>query len=70
MVLSFPVGTDPWSRYTHWKQTVFYLHDNMTVKKGEEILGVFQCKPNQSNNVSVQPSPPTHGTQSPAPTVF
>jgi hypothetical protein len=38
--------------YTHWKQTVFYLENSLTVKKGEEIFGNFQCNPNKKNNVS------------------
>jgi protein arginine N-methyltransferase 1 len=42
-------STGPENRYTHWKQTVFYLNDSLTVKKGEEIHGVFSCKPNQRN---------------------
>ena len=41
------------SRYTHWKQTVFYMDDYITCKTGEEIYGVFAMKPNKENNVSV-----------------
>ncbi|VDO87745.1 unnamed protein product, partial [Schistosoma mattheei] len=41
-------------RYTHWKQTVFYLDngddDCLTVKKGEHINGVMSIKPNERNN--------------------
>jgi len=43
-------STSPDSRYTHWKQTVFYFDDCITVKKGEEVHGVFACKPNQTNH--------------------
>jgi protein arginine N-methyltransferase 1 len=43
-------STSPDSRYTHWKQTVFYLEDSMTVKKGEDIYGTFSMKPNLRNN--------------------
>ncbi|XP_037944680.1 protein arginine N-methyltransferase 1 [Teleopsis dalmanni] len=43
-------STSPDATYTHWKQTVFYLDDYMTVKKGEEITGTFKMKPNQRNN--------------------
>lgn len=42
----------PESPYTHWKQTVFYLDDYMTVKTGEEIFGTISMKPNVKNNVS------------------
>jgi len=34
-------STAPEATYTHWKQTVFYLEDYVTVKKGEELTGVF-----------------------------
>jgi protein arginine N-methyltransferase 1 len=42
-------STGPENRYTHWKQTVFYLNDYLTVKKGEEVYGVFSCEPNKRN---------------------
>jgi len=42
-------STGPPSQYTHWKQTVFYLNDILSIKKGEEIRGEFSCKPNQKN---------------------
>lgn len=43
-------STSPESPYTHWKQTVFYFDEYMTVKKNEEITGVFKMKPNARNN--------------------
>lgn len=43
----------PESPYTHWKQTVFYLDDYLTVKTGEEIFGTINMKPNVKNNVSL-----------------
>lgn len=45
----------PESPYTHWKQTVFYLDDYLTVKTGEEIFGTISMKPNVKNNVSNAP---------------
>jgi protein arginine N-methyltransferase 1 len=47
-----PTGfsTAPEARYTHWKQTVFYFDDYLTVKAGEEIYGVIAIKPNSRNN--------------------
>jgi len=42
-------STGPHAQYTHWKQTVFYLSDVLSVKKGEEIRGEFFCKPNSKN---------------------
>jgi len=42
-------STAPEAPYTHWKQTVFYLEDYLTCKKGEEVYGVFKMKPNERN---------------------
>jgi len=42
-------STAPEAPYTHWKQTVFYLEDCLTCKKGEEVYGVFRLKPNTRN---------------------
>lgn len=42
-------STGPESRYTHWKQTVFYLKDTLTVKMGEEISGEFNIHQNKRN---------------------
>jgi len=42
-------STSPHSQYTHWKQTVFYLNDVISMKKGEEIRGEFAMKPNATN---------------------
>lgn len=41
--------TSPEGNYTHWKQTVFYLTDFLTAKKGEEVCGVFGIKQNPEN---------------------
>lgn len=51
--LTFPVlpVTGPESPYTHWKQTVFYMEDYLTVKTGEEIFGTIGMRPNAKNNV-------------------
>merc|ERR1711890_211069 len=35
--------------FTNWKQTVFYLDDYLTCKKGDEVTGVFSMKPNTRN---------------------
>ncbi|THD22001.1 Arginine methyltransferase 1 [Fasciola gigantica] len=49
----FSTGPDE-RRYTHWKQTVFYLDngedDCLTVKKGEQVNGSMSIKPNARNN--------------------
>lgn len=43
-------STSPDSQYTHWKQTVFYLDEYLTVKHSERIRGIFEIKPNAKNN--------------------
>ncbi|KAL2885336.1 Protein arginine N-methyltransferase 1 [Ceratocystis lukuohia] len=40
-------STGPHTKYTHWKQTVFYLTDVLTVQQGEEVEGVISVKPNE-----------------------
>jgi len=42
-------STAPEARYTHWKQTVFYLDEYLTCKKGDDVTGVFSMKPNTRN---------------------
>jgi len=42
-------STSPFASYTHWKQTVFYLQDPLTVCAGEEIRGKITCSPNSKN---------------------
>lgn len=39
--------------YTHWKQTVFYLEQDITAKEGEYLTGTLSMKPNATNNVSL-----------------
>lgn len=43
-------STGPHANYTHWKQTVFYLKDELDINRGEEISGHISSKPNQQNN--------------------
>merc|ERR1719244_958015 len=42
-------STGPECRYTHWKQTVFYLKDSITANYGETISGDFSIKQNKRN---------------------
>lgn len=42
-------STGPESRYTHWKQTVFYMVDSITIKYGENITGEFTVQQNKRN---------------------
>ena len=48
LLTSFSTG--PHSRYTHWKQTVFYTPGNLTVSQGDVIEGTLSCMPNARNN--------------------
>ena len=42
----------PEARYTHWKQTVFYIEDCLTIKHGEQLMGTISVAPNPRNKVS------------------
>ncbi|XP_040201123.1 protein arginine N-methyltransferase 8 isoform X2 [Rana temporaria] len=42
-------STAPDAPYTHWKQTVFYMEDYLTVRRGEELYGTISMKPNANN---------------------
>ena len=42
-------STGPHTKYTHWKQTVFYLSDVLTVEQGETVTGTLSSKPNAEN---------------------
>ena len=37
-------------QYTHWKQTVFYTPETLTVSEGEVVRGTLSCAPNARNN--------------------
>jgi len=42
-------STAPFARYTHWKQTIMYLEEPITICQGEKLSGTISCKPNQKN---------------------
>ncbi|GAX73379.1 hypothetical protein CEUSTIGMA_g832.t1 [Chlamydomonas eustigma] len=42
-------STSPHARATHWKQTVFYLEEPITINTGEEVTGSLSCRPNSKN---------------------
>ena len=46
-----PIGfsTAPFCRYTHWKQTIFYLHEAIIICEGETIRCNISCNPNIKN---------------------
>ncbi|KAL8856747.1 MAG: hypothetical protein Q9178_006705 [Gyalolechia marmorata] len=39
-------STGPHTKYTHWKQTVFYLREVLTVEENEQVHGVLSSKAN------------------------
>jgi protein arginine N-methyltransferase 1 len=46
--LSF--STAPSNPYTHWKQTTFYLREDLIMCEGESFSGVFSCSRNAINH--------------------
>ena len=42
-------STGPGAQQTHWKQTVFYLDQEITIVKGEKLTGKLSCRPNAKN---------------------
>lgn len=43
-------GTGPFDKYTHWKQTVFYLPEDYQVAVGDVLQGTLTCTPNAKNH--------------------
>jgi len=41
--------TGPYGRYTHWKQTVFYMEDNIVCQKGETVEGLIAVRKSRKN---------------------
>lgn len=46
----------PEHRYTHWKQTIFYIDDYLTVNRSEQVCGRFAMAPNSKNKVGFKTS--------------
>lgn len=42
-------STGPHTKYTHWKQTVFYFRDVLTLQQGEEVQCNLEVRPNDKN---------------------
>ena len=53
MLYIYNTHAAPEARYTHWKQTVFYIQDCITVKQGEQLSGLLSIAPNPRNKVYV-----------------
>ena len=43
------LSTSPFKKYTHWKQTVFYMERDLDVREGDVIYGSIACKKSTSN---------------------
>lgn len=43
------LSTSPYNAYTHWKQTVFYLDQELTVKKGDNLKGSIAVRKSKTN---------------------
>ena len=43
-------STGPHAKYTHWKQTVFYLEHPIALSKGDVLEGRIAVSPNQGNH--------------------
>lgn len=43
------ISAGPQSKATHWKQTVLYLEDVLTVCEGETVVGSMIVEPNKKN---------------------
>jgi len=42
-------STGPQSKYTHWKQTVFYLKETLSISAGDKVSGFITVAPNKKN---------------------
>ncbi|KAJ3866690.1 S-adenosyl-L-methionine-dependent methyltransferase [Lentinula novae-zelandiae] len=63
-------STGPHAQYTHWKQTVFYTPNTITVSEGDTISGRLTCAPNQRNNRDLDISITYQSVQDPASTTM
>jgi len=43
------LSTSPYLKETHWKQTVFYINDVLTVKRGDQVWGSIAVKKTEKN---------------------
>lgn len=43
------LSTSPYSKDTHWKQTIFYFKDSIPVYKGDKLEGSIAVKKNPTN---------------------
>lgn len=43
------LSTSPYKKYTHWKQTVFYMEQDLDVREGDTIYGSVACRQSTTN---------------------
>ena len=43
------LSTSPYKKFTHWKQTVFYLEHDLDVRTGDVISGSIACRKSRTN---------------------
>ena len=43
------LSTSPYKKYTHWKQTVFYMENDLDVREGDIIYGSIACRQSSTN---------------------
>lgn len=43
------LSTSPWSKTTHWKQTLFYLDDSVSLRKNQKVSGHIAIRKNTVN---------------------
>jgi hypothetical protein len=43
------LSTAPFKKYTHWKQVVFYLDQELKVEEGDELWGSIAVRKSKSN---------------------
>jgi len=55
--------TSPSATYTHWKQTVFYLRECLSISKGDTLSGSIKVAPNSKNerDLDIELSVDFHG---------
>lgn len=48
------ISTGPQSKYTHWRQTIFYLSSPLMISEGESIEGTFSCSVRNSRDLDIR----------------
>lgn len=43
------LSTAPYAEYTHWKQVVFYMDQDLVVRKGDVLKGSVACRKSKTN---------------------